>query len=88
METNNLLKDILGHDNAVRQRAETTLNDQRTQNPAQLLQLFTANISNSDPAVAQIACILFKKYFLDNRDGIQNSDFEQMKQVVIGSIDF
>ena len=88
METNNLLKDILGHDNATRQRAETSLNDQRTSNPAALLQLFTANISNTDPAVAQISCILFKKYFLDNREGIQNNDFEQMKTVVMESINF
>ena len=47
-----------------------------------------ANITNEKIEIAQISCILFKKYFLDNREGITNDDFEQMKQSVLGSIDF
>lgn len=46
MESQNPLKDILGADNTVRQRAEAQLNTQRTENPASLMQLFMANINS------------------------------------------
>ena len=88
METSNLLQDILGHDNTARQRAEAELNTQRTSNPAALLQLFIANMRSEKVEVAQISCILFKKYFLDNSEGISTADYETMKQAVMDSLDF
>ena len=88
METTNLLQDILGHDNSARQRAETELNTQRTSNPAALLQLFISNMRSDKVEVAQISCILFKKYFLDNSEGISTADYEMMKQAVMDSLDF
>lgn len=35
-----------------------------------------------------MSCVLFKKYFLDNSEGINSNDFEMMKQVVLDSLDF
>ena len=88
METQNLLEAILGHDNTARQRAETELNNTRTSNPGALLQLFTANLKSEKVEVAQISCVLFKKYFLDNAEGVSSADFDQMLQVVMDSLDF
>jgi hypothetical protein len=88
MESQNLLQDILGADNTSRQRAETQLNTQRTENPGTLLQLFIANMSSDKADVAQISCVLFKKYFLDNTEGVNPSDYESMQEAVMKSIDF
>ena len=52
MESQNLLQDILGADNSVRQRAEGQLNSQRTENPQALLQLFMQNMSSDKADVA------------------------------------
>lgn len=79
METTNLLQDILAQDNSARQRAETELNNLRTSNPASLIQLFISNMKNDKIEVAQMSCILFKKYFLDNSEGVTEADFEMMK---------
>lgn len=87
MESTNLLADILNADNSVRQRAEADMNTQRTQNPAALMQLFTTNLQNADTNQAQMSCVLFKKYFLDNTEGFDPSNFEQMGTAVINSID-
>ena len=70
METSNLLKDILGQDNTSRQRAEAEINSQRKSNPAGLVQLFMTNMRSDQVEIAQISCILFKKYFLDNSEGV------------------
>jgi hypothetical protein len=88
MDSQNLLQDILGADNTVRQRAETELNSQRASNPGSLLQLFITNMSSDKTEVAQISCILFKKYFLDNTEGVNPGDYEQMLQAVMQSLDF
>ena len=88
MESQNLLQDILGADNTVRQRAETSLNTQRTENPGSLLQLFIANMNSEKADVAQISCVLFKKYFLDNTEGVNPSDYSSMQEAVMQSLDF
>lgn len=88
MEAQSLLQDILGQDNSARQRAENELNTQRTANPGALLQLFISNMSSDKVEVAQISCILFKKYFLENAEGVSDTDFELMKQAVLNSLDF
>ena len=64
----NLLQDILSADNTARTRAEQEFEKQRTADPATLLQLFLGNLSNADESLAQMSCVLFKKYFLDNGD--------------------
>jgi hypothetical protein len=45
-------------------------------------------MKNSNETVSQISCVLFKKYFLDNSEGINPNDFDLMKQVVLDSLDF
>jgi hypothetical protein len=74
METANLVQAILGADNTARQRAETQLNSQRTTDPAGLMQLFMTNMKSDKPEVAQISCVLFKKYFLENSEGVSPND--------------
>jgi hypothetical protein len=88
MDSQNLLQDILGADNTNRQRAETELNNQRASNPGSLLQLFIGNMASDKVEVAQISCVLFKKYFLDNTEGVNPGDYEQMLQAVMQSLDF
>lgn len=50
--------------------------------------MFIQNMKNESVEIAQISCVLFKKYFLDNSEGITESDFEMMKQAVMDSLDF
>jgi len=88
MEAPNLLSQIIGTDNAVRQRAEAELTSQRTANPAALLQLFVGNLKNNNVEVAQMSCHLLKKYFLDNREGVEVNDVDQMRIAVLESLDF
>lgn len=38
--------------------------------------------------MAQMSCVLFKKYFLDNTEGISEADFEVMRVAVLESVDF
>ena len=84
------MKDVLSADNQARQRAETEFESKRQADPAALLQLFLGNINNADEAVAQMACVLFKKYFLDREDAkaLPAADLEQMRAAIVGSLDF
>jgi len=88
MEAPNLLSDIMNPDNAVRQRAEAELTSQRAAKPAALLELFVGNLKNDNVEVAQMSCVLFKKYFLDNREGVDVKAFDQMREAVLESLDF
>ena len=88
METTNLVQAILGADNTARQRAEAQLNGQRTTDPAGLMQLFMANMKSEQAEVAQISCVLFKKYFLENSEGVSPDDLRQMQEAVMASLDF
>jgi len=45
-------------------------------------------MTSQETEVAQISCVLFKKYFLDNQEGVNIDDYEQMRQAVMGSLDF
>ena len=88
MQSPNLLSEVLDANNAVRQRAEGDINTQRQANPAGLLQLFISNLKNEKEDISQISCVLFKKYFLDDAQGVNAEDYEQMKQAVLESLDF
>lgn len=35
-----------------------------------------------------MSCILFKKYFLDNQEGVNPSDYDLMRETVMNSLDF
>ena len=87
MESQNPLTQILSTDNAVRQNAETDMNRRRTDDPKGLMQIFAENLKNSDTQTAQMACVLFKKYFLDNTEGINPSDLELVCKEVVLSLD-
>jgi len=78
MDTSNLVQAILGADNTARQRAEAELNSQRTTNPTGLMQMFMANMKSDNTQVAQTSCVLFKKYFLENSEGVDSDVLRQM----------
>ena len=82
MQSPNLLSEVLDANNTVRQRAEGEINTQRQSNPSALLQLFVSNLKNEKEDISQISCVLFKKYFLDDSQGVNAEDYEQMKQAV------
>jgi len=90
MEAPNLLSTIMNASTSTvdRQRAEAELTSQRTANPAALLQLFVGNLKNDNVETAQMSCIMFKKYFLDNTEGVNPNDFDQMRVAVLESLDF
>ncbi len=76
MQSPNLLSEVLDANNAIRQRAEGEINTQRQANPAGLLQLFISNLKNEKEDISQISCVLFKKYFLDDAQGVNAEDYE------------
>ena len=88
MDTTNLVQAILGADNTARQRAEAELNSQRTTNPTGLMQMFMANMKSDNTQVAQTSCVLFKKYFLENSEGVDSDVLRQMQEAVMESLNF
>ena len=88
MDTQNLVQAILGSDNTARQRAEAELNSQRTTNPTGLMQMFMTNMKSDDSSVAQTSCVLFKKYFLENSEGVDSDVLRQMQEAVMESLNF
>lgn len=88
MDTTNLVQAILGADNTARQRAETQMNSQRSTDAAGLMQLFMNNMKSDQTEVAQVSCVLFKKYFLENSEGVSPSDLQQMQEAVMASLNF
>ena len=88
METTNLVQAILGADNTARQRAEAELNNQRTSNPTGLMQMFMANMKSDNTQVAQTSWVLFKKYFLENSEGVDSDVLRQMQEAVMESLNF
>ena len=87
METTNILADIMNTDITVLQRAEAELSTHRASNSGALLQLFISNLKNDKVEVAQMACVLLKKYFLDNTENVNENNFEDIKNAVTASVD-
>ena len=46
------------------------------------------NMKSDQTEVAQISCVLFKKYFLENSEGVSPDDLKQMQEAVMASLDF
>jgi hypothetical protein len=62
----NILQQVLSHENATRKRAEESLMNERTTNPAGLLNILIEGMKSSDLGIAQLAAIMYKKLFLDD----------------------
>lgn len=89
MQSQTLLQDVLSADNSARVRAEQEFAKKLSDSPDDLAQLFLSNLSNADEAVAQMACVLFKKYFLDVEEPkLQEAAFGKMCEAVLGSVEF
>ena len=82
-------QELLSADNALRKRAETTIEDSFAANPSQLAQTLIASLSQSTE-VATLCCVLLKKYFLDERSkaNLTAEDLEGLKTAIEGSLDF
>jgi hypothetical protein len=52
--------------------------------------MFLNGMRKESLEVASLSCVLFKKYFLDDKrtEGISNEDLEQMKSTIMGTLDF
>ncbi|CAI2376389.1 unnamed protein product [Moneuplotes crassus] len=60
-----ILKNILNPDNTVRREAEASLETAKEQDSQKLMEEMFAALNNTDDQVANLACVLFKKYFLE-----------------------
>ena len=52
------------------------------------MKLFMTNMKSEQTEVAQISCVLFKKYFLENSEGVSSDDLTQMQEAVRASLNF
>jgi len=73
-------------------RAEETLKDEATKNPANLASQLIQGLNKEEAVagVSSLSCVLLKKYFLDARatSTLAASDLEQLRDAVHSSIDF
>ena len=78
---NTLLENLLSTDNVIRRQTEEQIEIQRQSNPSGIATLFVTGMQSEKLEVASLSCILFKKYFLDDRsaENISMTDLEQMK---------
>ena len=86
----NILESLLSTNNDVRKSAETLLENERNANPTHLINVFLEGMKKDNLEVASLACVLFKKYYLDDRraESISVDDLETMKSTIMGTIDF
>lgn len=86
----NILESLLSTNNDVRKSAEALLENERNSNPTHLVNVFLEGMKKDNLEIASLACVLFKKYFLDDRraEAMSNDDLENMKTTIMGSIDF
>ena len=87
---NIILQTLLSHDNNTRKTAEEFLMNERTTNPANLLNILVEGMKNADSNVAQLAALMYKKLFLDDArvDKLTQDDLEVMKVTVMNTMDF
>ena len=87
---NNILECLLSTDNEIRKNAEVKMENERNSNPTALVNLFIEGMKQEKIDVASLSCVLFKKYFLDDRrsEGMKEEDLEQMRQTVLNTLDF
>ena len=90
-QLNQLLENLKATDDSVRTQAEATLQQIREQNARDLYQGFMTVIqAGGDPQTMSLACLLLKKYFLDERKSEENleqltlEDVSQMKAAMYG----
>ena len=86
----NILESLLSTNNDVRKGAESLLENERNANPTHLINVFLEGMKKDNLEIASLACVLFKKYFLDDRraEGISGDDLETMKTTIMSTLDF
>ena len=87
---NTLLQNLLSANNEERRNAENIIENERNNNPASLVNVFMNGMQNQSLELATLSCVLFKKYFLDDRrsEGVNDADLEQMKTNILSTLDF
>jgi hypothetical protein len=86
----NILQSLLSTDNEIRKRAEAQIESDRNTNPAGLIGLFVEGMKTDSLEQASLACVLFKKYFLDDKrsENLTENDLEQIRTTVMSTLDF
>lgn len=86
----NILESLLSTNNDVRKNAEATIENERNGNPTHLINIFLEGMKKDNLEVASLSCVLFKKYFLDDRraESISVDDLESMKTTIMATLDF
>ena len=86
----NILESLLNTNNDIRKSAEAMIENERNANPTHLINVFLEGMKKDNLEIASLACVLFKKYFLDDRRAelISVDDLEAMKTTIMGTLDF
>ena len=85
-----ILETLLSADNTSRKNAEAALMQARETDPVNLLTTLVEGMKNSaKPEVAQLACLMYKKLFLDDSraQNLSTTDLEMMKTSIMQTID-
>ena len=82
---NTLIDCLLSPDNDIRRKAENQIESERQSNPSNVATLFIAGMQSPKLEVASLSCVLFKKYFLDDRsaESATENDLEIMKSTIM-----
>ena len=85
-----MLESLLSSDNEIRKQAESHIESTRQSNPSALITMLVEGMGKPTVDVASLACVLLKKYFLDDRrsEGMSVEDLEQMRTTVMSTLDF
>ena len=86
----NILEALLSTSNDTRRNAESLIETERNTNPANLANTFIEGMKKDNLEVSSLSCVLFKKYFLDDRrsENINENDLEMMKATIMNTLDF
>ena len=81
------LQSILNPDNTVRKEAESSLEGQKDADPSKLMQDLYGAMSNPDDNLSNLACVLFKKYFLDLQT-VSDETLQMLEQSIFSILNF
>lgn len=81
------LEAVLSPDNSRRKQGEEHLEQQKQQDPNKLMEEMYQAMTHSQDNIANLACVLFKKYFLDN-ETVSKETLQMLEQNMFNILDF
>lgn len=82
-----ILESILSPDNAVRKQAEQSLENAYSQDTSKLMEELFSSMSNPKDNLANLACVLFKKYYLEG-DAVSAETLKILEDNIFNILDF